>query len=244
MGKVIAVTSGKGGTGKTSLTAGVSVALALHGQTVLCIDTDIGLKNLDLSLGMSDRVMMDFSDVITGRCSLERACAPHPQLNNLHLLTAPMSYSQMLTPHAMIPMVEFAARQYDYIMLDSPAGVGRGFELATCAAHRALLVSTTDASSLRDARRAVEELSHVRKLHLVMNRVQPKLLKKLETTLDHAMDKAGLQLVGVVPEDERVMIYANQGKLVVQERRAGAGRAYTNIARRLMGQNIPLMTIR
>ncbi len=244
MGKVIAVISGKGGTGKTSLTAGVAVALAQHGQTVLCIDTDIGLKNLDLSLGMSDRVMMNFADVIFGRCTLEWACTPHPLWGNLHLLTAPMYHSDDLNPYTMTPLMEEAARCYDYVLVDSPAGVGRGFQIATCAAHRAVVVSTTDASSLRDARRAVEELSHVRKIHLVMNRVQPKLLKKLDTTLDHAMDKAGLQLVGVVPEDERVMLYANQGRPVIQERKPGAGKAYTNIAKRLMGQPTPLMVIR
>ncbi len=244
MGKIIAVISGKGGTGKTSLTAGVSVALAQHGQSVLCVDTDIGLKNLDLSLGMSDRVMMNFADVIFGRCTLEWACAPHPLWPNLHLLTAPMYHSDDLNPYTMTPLMEEAARRYDYILVDAPAGVGRGFQLATCCAQRALVVSTTDASSLRDARRAVEELSHVRKIHLVMNRVQPKLLKKLDTTLDHAMDKAGLQLVGVVPEDERVILYANQGRPVIQERKAGAGKAYTNIARRLMGQPTPLMVIR
>lgn len=244
MGKVIAVTSGKGGTGKTSLTAGVAFALALHGQKVLCIDTDVGLKNLDLSLGMSDRAVMSFADVILGRCPLDRACVPHPHLPNLHLLTAPMDHHPEVTPQTMHPLLEQTAWYYDYVLLDSPAGLGRGFQLATCAVHRALLVSTTDASSLRDARRAVEELTHVRKLHLVINRVQPKLLKKLNTTLDHAMDNAGLQLVGVVPDDDRVTIYANQGRPVTQERRPGAGKAYTNIARRLMGQDVPLMVIR
>ncbi len=244
MGKVIAVTSGKGGTGKTSLTAGVSLALAQFGHTVLCIDADIGLKNLDISLGMSDRVMMDFSDVLLGRCSLERACCPHPIIENLELLTAPMYHSEKINAYTMAPLISEVARRYDFVIIDSPAGMGKGFEIATCMAHRALLVSTADMASLRDARRTVEELSHVRKLHLVMNRIQPKLLKKLDTTLDHAMDKAGLQLVGVVPEDERVMIYANQGKPVLEERRAGAGKAYSNIARRILGQSTPLMVIR
>lgn len=242
MGQIIAVTSGKGGTGKTSFTAGVSVALASRRKRVLCIDMDVGLKNLDLSLGMSDRVMMDFSDVVFERCQLSDAVAKHPLIPDLYLLTAPMYHDDSLTAQSILPMMDSAGRLFDYIFVDAPAGVGRGFQMATIAAQRAVVVATNDASALRDARRAVEELNHVRKIHLVMNRVQPKVMKKLGTTIDDAMDKAGLQLLGVVPEDPRVMLFANQGKIL--QGRTGAAKAYDNIAKRLNGETVPLMTIR
>ncbi len=242
MGKIIAVTSGKGGTGKTSFTAGVSVALAKKRKRVLCIDMDVGLKNLDLSLGMSDRVMMDFSDVVFERCNLCDAAVQHPDFRDLHLLTAPMYHSDALTPPSLMPMLESAGRLFDYVLVDAPAGVGRGFAMATIGATDAVVVSTSDASAMRDARRAVEELSHVRKIHLVMNRIQPKIMKKIGATIDDAMDKAGLPLLGVVPEDDKVMMFANLGKPM--EGKNGAAKAYENIASRILGQPTPLMNIR
>ncbi len=242
MGKIIAVTSGKGGTGKTSFTAAVAAQLSLKRKRVLCVDMDVGLKNLDLSLGMSDRVMMDFSDVVFGRCLLSDAAAQHPQYPDLYLLTAPLYYNDDLKAQSIIPMVESAGRLFDFVFLDAPAGVGRGFRMATIAATSAVVVSTTDASSLRDARRAVEELYHVEQVKLVMNRVQPKIMKKLGSNLDQAMDKVGLQLLGVVPEDNNVMIYANQGKILTGK--TGAAVAYSNIANRMAGHYTPLMNMK
>lgn len=244
MGKIIAVTSGKGGTGKTSFTAGVGVALAQLRRRVLCVDLDVGLKNLDISLGMTDRVLMDFSDVIFGRCELMDAAVPHPVYPDLYLLTAPLYPSQELTPESIEPLVQSAGRLFDYVLLDAPAGVERGFQMATIGATRAVVVTTNDASALRDGRRAVEELCHIRKVHIVMNRIQPKLMKKQGSTIDEAMDRVGLPLLGVVPEDERVPLYANLSKVVVAEGKTGAGKAYFNIAKRLMGQPTPLMQIR
>ncbi len=244
MGKIIAITSGKGGTGKTSFTAGVSVALARRRKRVLCIDMDVGLKNLDLSLGMSDRVMMDFSDVIFQRCELMDAVVPHPLCSDLYLLTAPLYHNDYLTAESVIPLVESAARLFDFVLIDAPAGVGRGFKMATIAASRGIVVTTNDASALRDARRAVEELHQVRNINLVMNRIEIKLMRKIGATIDDAMDRVGLQLLGIVPEDSRVMVYANQGKVVLPEGRYGAGKAYDNIASRLLGYYVPLMNIR
>ena len=151
MGSVIVVTSGKGGTGKTSITGGVGSCLARLGKSVLCIDMDIGLRNLDISLGLSDRALMDFSDVVFGRCSLEKAAVGHPDLPGLSLLTAPMSFTPQLTQWQVQELLDAARKRYDYIMIDSPAGLGPGFQLASCGADRALVVSTNDASSLRDA---------------------------------------------------------------------------------------------
>lgn len=244
MGSVIVVTSGKGGTGKTSITGGVSSCLARLGKSVLCIDMDIGLRNLDISLGLSDRALMDFSDVVLGRCSLEKAAVSHPDLPGLSLLTAPMSFTPQLTQWQVQELLDEARKRYDYIMIDSPAGLGQGFHLATCGADRALVVSTNDASSLRDAQRTVAELDRLEQIHLVMNRIQPKLLRQLRTTIDDAMDAAGLPLIGVVPEDPRVILSANQGRPLILGGRQGAANACLNIAKRIQGLRVPIMRIR
>ena len=245
MSTAVVVTSGKGGTGKTSLTGGVSSCLAALGRRVLCIDMDIGLRNLDISLGLTDRALMDFTDVLEGRCSLKRAAVPHPVIKNLYLLTAPLTLSPGISEERMKAFLRTAREQYDYILMDSPAGMGEGFRLAVCGADRGIVVSTTDTSPLRDAQRVVSLLSRqLPSIHLVVNRVQPKLLRRLHTTIDDAMDAAGLPLLGVVPEDEQVMLSANQGKPIILASRKGAAVAYLNIARRLMGERVPLMHIR
>lgn len=244
MGTVITVTSGKGGTGKTTVTGGVASCLARLGKTVLCIDMDIGLRNLDISLGLSDRALMDFADVALGNCPLARAAVSHPDLPNLSLLTAPMRLPPHVTAGSIRALLRTARDRYDYIFIDCPAGLGPGFQLATCGADRALVVATNDASSLRDAQRAVEELYHLRQVHLVMNRIQPKLLRKLHTTIDDAMDAAGLPLIGVIPEDRRVILAANMGRPLILEGRRGAANACLNIAKRIEGYRVPIMRIR
>ena len=244
MGTVIAVTSGKGGTGKTSVTGAVASALAQMGRSVLCIDMDIGLRNLDITLGLNDRALMDFSDVVLGRCPLARAAVTHPTLKNLSLLTAPMSLPANLTADKVRALLVTARTMYDYILIDSPAGLGAGFRLAVCGADRVLVIATNDASSLRDAQRTVTELDQVRQVHLVMNRIQPKLLRKLRTTIDDAMDSAGLPLMGVVPEDPQVMLCANLGQPLLNQGKRGAALACWNIAQRLEGRQIPIMRIR
>ena len=244
MGTVITVTSGKGGTGKTTVTGGVASCLARLGKTVLCIDMDIGLRNLDISLGLSDRALMDFADVALGNCPLARAAVSHPDLPNLSLLTAPMRLPPHVTAGSIRALLRTARDRYDYIFIDCPAGLGIGFQLATCGADRALVVATNDASSLRDAQRAVEELYHLRQVHLVMNRIQPKLLRELRTTIDDAMDAAGLPLIGVIPEDRRVILAANMGRPLILEGRRGAANACLNIAKRIEGYRVPIMRIR
>lgn len=245
MGTAIVVTSGKGGTGKTSMTAGLAVALSQLGRQVLCIDMDIGLRNLDISLGLSDRVLMDFSDVALGRCPLTRAAVPHPDLLGLSLLTAPLHLPSQLELSHIRQMIQDAKTLYDYVLIDCPAGMDIGFQLATCAADRALVVATCDASSLRDAQRAVGALRGLSQIHLIMNRIQPKLLKKLHTTIDDAMDTAGLPLLGVVPEDAKVTLSANLGRpLTRRTGRQGAAAACLNMAKRLEGYTVPILKIR
>lgn len=246
MGTVIVITSGKGGTGKTTLTAGVSSCLAAMGRRVLCVDMDIGLRNLDLSLGMADRVVMDFSDVVEGRCSLDRGAAAHPVIEGLYLLTAPMRLPPgRISSQQMVRFLEEARESFDYILLDSPAGIGSGFQLAVAGADRAVVITTNDPSALRDAQRTVTELGKtLPHIHLVMNRIKPKVLKRLHTTIDDAMDTAGLPLLGVVPEDPQVTLALGAGQPLVLASRKGAAVACLNIARRIDGQRIPLMNIK
>ena len=244
MGVVVTITSGKGGTGKTSITGGIAASLALMGLRVLCIDMDIGLRNLDISLGLSDRALMDFSDVALGRCPLARAAVDHPELKGLSLLTAPMSLPANVTPDKIRVLLDTARTMYDYILIDSPAGLGAGFRLSICGADRVLVIATNDASSLRDAQRTVEELDGIRQVHLIMNRIQTKLLRRLRATIDDAMNTAGLPLLGVVPEDAQVMLCANLGQPLTSRGKRGAALACWNIALRLEGHRVPIMRIR
>lgn len=247
MGKIIAVVSGKGGTGKTSFTANVGLALAALGKNTLCLDCDITLRNLDLALGLTDKALMDFSDVIAGRCSLSDAAADHPKYPGLHLLTAPLSPGGQLdvTDEQMRQLLDQVRQEYDYCLIDAPAGLGQGFRLATGCADCVVVITTTDASALRDAQRTVSVLrNRIPRIHLVVNRVQPRLLRRLHTTIDDAMDAAGLPLLGIVPEDPQVMLCANQGQPLILRASRGAAVAYLNIAKRLLGQKAPLMKMR
>ena len=248
MGQCIAVVSGKGGTGKTSFTAGVGEALALSGRKVLCLDCDVGLRNLDLALGLSDRALMDFSDVAQGRCSLESAVVEHPRLPGLFLLTAPVrTRGRPVTETQMADLLAEVRKRYDFCLLDAPAGLGSGFLLATTAADRAVVVTTTDPSSLRDAQHTVMELDRFGsgKLHLVVNRVRKKLLRSMHATIDDAIDKAGLPLIGVVPEDDTLLLSLNRGTpLLLANSQSPAAWAYRNIAARLQGGRVPLLRIK
>lgn len=243
MGTAVMVTSGKGGTGKTSLTAGVASCLAALGRRVLCVDVDIGLRDLDLALGMSDRAVMDFSDVMDYRCSLLSAAVEQPEIRGLYLLTAPLN-AEGLDRDRFRDLVDEAKEYFDFVFMDSPAGLGEGFQLAISAADRAIVVSAVDPAALRDAQRTVAELHALPQLHLVMNRVQPGLIAKLRTSIDHAMDTAGLPLLGVVPEDPAVTLATAAGVPLVLSTYKGAAPAYLNISKRLLGQRVPLLRIR
>ena len=246
-GQCIAVVSGKGGTGKTSLTAGVGTALAQSGKRVLCMDCDIGLRNLDLALGLTDRALMDFSDVALDRCPLEAAVVAHPSIPNLYLLTAPVRMrGPAVTEEDFRRMLRKIRQQFDFCLLDAPAGLGTGFQLATCRADRCVVVTTADASSLRDAQHTVMELNRfpAGALHLVVNRVRKKLLRQLHATIDDAIDKAGLPLLGVVPEDDALPLCMNRGIPILLADGLGAAAAYRNIAKRLQGERVPLLRIR
>lgn len=245
MGQVIAIVSGKGGTGKTSLTALIGASLATLGRETLLLDCDVGLRDLDLALGLSDRVLMDFSDVVAGRATLEEAVVRHPKLKNLSLLTAPLTTEASLaSPDGMGDLLRAARERYDFVLLDGGAGLGESFRLSTEHADRIIVVSTTEPSCLRDAQRTVMELhDYPGKVHLIVNRLRRKLLKSLRANIDDAMDAAGLPLLGVVPEDEDLSALLGKGKVDGFGYYSPARRATRNIARRLCGEKVPLMKV-
>ena len=259
MGKLIAVVSGKGGTGKTTFTASVGLALAAMGRHVLCMDCDITLRNLDLALGLSDSALMDFSDVLSGSCSLADAVTTHPRYQKLDFLPAPLTFREPSYSAAQLLRLAASIREsYDFCLIDAPAGLGTGFRMATDMADSVIVVTTTDVSALRDAQHTVKlhdrvlrvaqhtvmELDRfpVGRVHLVVNRVQKKLLRSLHTTIDDAIDTAGLPLLGVVPEDIDVPASLNRGT-PVREYSYYAARAFENIAKRINGIRTPLMKI-
>ncbi|MBQ7713934.1 MAG: AAA family ATPase [Oscillospiraceae bacterium] len=246
MGQVIAVVSGKGGTGKTALTALVGTALAALDRRTLLIDCDVGLRDLDLALGMSDRVLMDFSDVVARRATLEEAAARHPRLAKLELLTAPVATEAALAdPDGMRGLLAAAREAYDFTLIDAGAGLGESFRLATEDADRVLVVTTTEPACLRDAQRTVMELREFPpgRVHLIVNRLRRRLLRSLRANIDDAMDAAGLPLLGVVPEDEDLPALLGRGMADGLGYYSGARRASRNVARRLCGEKVPLMKI-
>ena len=238
MGELIAVLSGKGGTGKTSVTAAVASALACIGKQVLCIDCDVGLRNLDISLGLSDCCPLSFLDVCEGGYPLSQATA-HPGFPGLFFLTAPMN-----CPPERIPMESFGAflasarQQFDFILLDAPAGVDAGFRLAAAFSDRCILVTGPGPASVRDAARTAQllELMGKTNVRLVVNRVVPKLIRAMDTTIDDVMDTAGLPLLGIVPEDKNVTLAAAyNAPLLRYKPRCAAAKACRRIANRILG---------
>lgn len=245
MGEVICVLSGKGGTGKTSVCAAVAACMAAEGQKVLCIDADIGLRNLDIALGMAELPIVAFTDVIHGHYGFADA-AVHPRLPSLHLFTAPVRENEdLIHTEGFGRLLQEARKRYDFIFIDAPAGVGAGFRLASCYADRCLVISTPDPASLRDAGCAADLLSLDGKeeLHLIVNRVHPKLFKRMTLTVDDVMDEVGLPLLGVVPEDVDVILAASEGSALIFATEGGAAEACLRISRRLRSIPTPLMKL-
>ena len=243
MGELFAVLSGKGGTGKTSVCAGIATALAEEGKRVLCIDCDVGLRNLDISLGMSDCGALSFLDVSEGGYPLEKA-AEHPLYPKLKFLTAPMNRPvEKIDPDAFCDMLQSARNSFDYIFLDAPAGVDAGFRLVSQVADRFLLVTGSGPAAVRDAARVADllEIMHKNNIRLVVNRVQREVLKTVKLTIDDVMDTAGLPLMGVVLEDPNVTLAASFGQCVLKfAKRSDAAKAYRRIARRIQGFHEPI----
>lgn len=241
MAQTICIASGKGGTGKTSLAAGLSCALAEMGHSVLVVDMDIGLRNLDLVLALTEHALFDFTDVLLGRSSLEEAVTEHPDRPGLFFLASPLGLpEEEIASDALQRMCEEVKQRFDYCILDCPAGIGEGFRQAARAADRAIVVCTPDQTSLRDAqmtRFALME-QEVEEIRLVVNRVRPWVHGM---QLDEAIDRTGIQLLGAVPEDRAVISCANRGELLLGRGKSPAARAYRNIAQRLLGAGVPLL---
>ena len=244
LGELIAFVSGKGGTGKTSVCAGVAAALASGGKQVLCIDCDVGLRNLDISLGMSECGALSFLDVCEGGYPLDMA-ARHPEYPSMAFLTAPISRSaDKISLDAFSDMLKDAKQRFDYVLLDAPAGVDAGFRLVARPAERFLLVTGSGPAAVRDAARVgdILELMGKRDVRLVVNRVDRNMLSAVRQTIDDIMDSACLPLSGVVLEDPNVVLAATFGQSVQQyARRCPAARAYRKIALRLQGYSVPVL---
>ena len=243
MGELFAVLSGKGGTGKTSVCAGLATALAGDGKRVLCIDCDVGLRNLDISLGLADSGGLSFLDVCEGGYSLQNA-EQHPEYPSLFFLTAPMNRSaEEIDPMPCGEMLQTARAQLDYVLLDAPAGVDAGFRLVTGAADRFLVVTGAGPAAIRDACRVGDllELAGKSNVRLIVNRVNREMLSTVQLTIDDVMDTAGLPLIGVVMEDPNVTLAASFGWPVLKyAKRCEASKAFRRIARRLQGLSEPM----
>ena len=238
MGELIAVLSGKGGTGKTSVCAGIATALAASGCRVLCIDCDVGLRNLDISLGLSDAACLSFLEVCRGDYPLSQA-AVHPQFPSLSFLTAPMNTSiDSIDTDAFGALIYEARKIYDFIFLDAPAGVDAGFRLTARFADRCILVTGAGPAAIRDAERTGEllELMGKTNVRLIVNRVDRKMVSAMNVTIDDVMDEAGLPLLGLVPEDPNVILAAAVGQpLLKMKPRCPAAKACRRIAKRIQG---------
>ena len=240
MGELIAFLSGKGGTGKTSVCAAVATALAKQGQKVLCIDCDIGLRNLDIALAMTAQASWSFVEVYHLE---EDQAVPHPKFPSLRFLTAPVNCTaDQIDPELFGAFLRRARRHYDYIFLDAPAGVEPGVRLAAAYADRVVVVTVTDPASIRDAARTGEvlELMGKKDVRLVVNRINEKLYKAGKFTVDDVIDRTGLQLLGIVPEDCKVVLAAAYEKPLIRYTKMGAAAACGRIAQRIQGYNVPI----
>ena len=242
--KVILVASGKGGTGKTSLTAGVGAALAQLGSKVLLIDGDCGLRNLDIVLGMSDRVVYSFADVAGGAVPLADAMACHPDMKPLYLLTAPVALPALSERGMEQLAVQAEEAGFDYLLIDGPAGLPAELSFLAHIATQAIIVTSTDRVCVRGAERCARKLEEeycIQRIRMVLNRVRPQLISHGKSgNIDDAMDEAGLPLLGLVPEDVDLISCSNSGRSIHAVKHTGAARAFVNIARRLNGERIPL----
>ncbi len=246
MFKVILVASGKGGTGKTSMTANVAAALAQKGHKTLVVDADVGLRNLDIVLGMSDLVVFSFADVALGIVSLEQAAAKHHDLDNLYLLTAPIELPKLDEDKITNIITEAQNQGFEYVIIDSPAGLGDEIKLFACISTQAIVVTMPDTASVRGAERVARllEQENIMRIRIVVNRVRPSLIRQgIMGNIDDIMDEVGIPLLGVVPEDENVISYGSNGKCLIKHKKGGASTAFCNIAQRIDGVRLPIMRI-
>ena len=244
--RIILICSGKGGVGKTTLTANLGIALAKLGERTVVLDADFGLRNLDLLLGLENRIVYTAQEVLAETCRLDQALVKHKQEPNLALLPAGNPRMlEWLTPDDMKKIVAMLAERFDYVLIDCPAGIEDGFKNAAAAAQEAIVITTPEVSAVRDADRVIGLLNTrgVAPVQLVLNRVRPKMMANQEMlAVDDVTDILALPLLGLVLEDEQVIVSTNRGEpLTLNGTASPAARAYQNVARRLRGENVPLI---
>lgn len=247
-GTIITATSGKGGVGKTTTVANIATALALMGKRVVTVDADIGLRNLDLVLGLENRIVYDLVDVVEGRCTLQQALVRDNRVDALFMLAAAQTRDKSdVTPEQMMKLCIELRQLADIIIIDSPAGIEHGFQNAIAPADRTLIVTTPDVSALRDADKVIYLLERDWNSEpgLVINRYNPKLARYGDLRgIEDILDILAVDLLGVVPEDDQIILTTDRGVPAVLDKRMAVRKAYVNIAYRILGKNVPLMRFR
>jgi len=245
--KVVTIASGKGGVGKTTSVANIAVALASHGQKVACIDGDIGLRNLDVVLGLENRIVYDLVDLIEGRCRLRQAMIRDKRLPELYLIPAAQTRDKTaVSPSDMVRLCDELRQEVDWIIIDSPAGIERGFKNAIAAADRVLVMTIPEVSAVRDADRVIGLLDAEEKgpAALVINRLDLAMVKRGDMlSVEDVLDLLAVELIGIIPEDENVIVASNRGQPLALDGKSKVGQAFQNIAQRLMGEQIPFMEL-
>ena len=244
MGEVIVITSGKGGVGKTTATANIGAGLALKGKKTVLIDTDIGLRNLDVVMGLENRIVYDLVDIVEGTCRTKQALIKDKRYEGLFLIPAAQTRDKTaVSPSQMIKLCQELKEEFDYIIIDCPAGIEQGFKNAIAGADRAIVVTTPEVSAVRDADRIIG-LLEANELHnpkLLINRVRIDMVKRGDMmSIDDIIDILAIDLVGVIPEDEKIITSTNKGEPTVTDSKSLAGQAYRNITKRIMGEDLPI----
>ncbi|MBX5465680.1 MAG: septum site-determining protein MinD [Clostridia bacterium] len=243
MGQVLVITSGKGGVGKTTTTANLGTALARMGKSVVLVDADIGLRNLDVVMGLENRIVYDLVDVVEGYCKTRQALIKDKRFEGLYLLPAAQTKDKTaVSPEQMRELTRELAGEFDYVLVDSPAGIEQGFRNAIAGAHRALVVTTPEVSAVRDADRIIGllEAEELGRPQLIVNRVRPQMVSRGDMmAIDEVVEILAVDLIGVVPDDEWIVVSTNRGEPAVTNPRSRAGEAYVQIARRVDGEDVP-----
>lgn len=244
---VVTISSGKGGVGKTTTTANIAVALAMGGQKVACIDADIGLRNLDLILGLENRIVYDLVDVVEGRCRIRQAMIRDKRLPDLYLIPSAQTRDKSaVSPSDMVRLCDELRQEVDWILIDSPAGIERGFRNAMAPADMVIVVTNPEVSAVRDADRVIGLVEAEEKgpARLVLNRLNPIMVKRGDMLApDDVLELLAVDLLGIVPEDDTVVVSTNRGQPVAMDAKSRAGQAFQNIARRLKGEQVPFMDL-
>lgn len=247
MGEVIVITSGKGGVGKTTTTANLGTGLALAGKKVVLVDTDIGLRNLDVVMGLENRIVYDLVDVVEGYCRVKQALIKDKRFEGLYLLPAAQTRDKSaVNPQQMLTLCQELKEEFDYILIDCPAGIEHGFKNAIAGADRALVITTPEVSAVRDADRIIGllEANEVRNPKLIINRLRIDMVKRGDMmTIDDIIDILAVGLIGVVPDDEKIVVSTNRGEPAIGDDKSLAGQAYRNIVRRIMGEEVPFLNL-